>query len=166
MAIKGKAYVEKTNKVTKVECEASRNAEKFQCVRYLKLPQVTVVPAEYRSWWCRVNRHGPDDPSCRAKAYYNPPKLYKEKQVTITPEEWVSDCQHLEVRIPKNECKLIKSECLDKEPKIINGETITRACWKYQDTYSCQYPCLNNCSPYFKQGCKHVGSKCKFEVNN
>ena len=35
---KGKIFVEKTNKVTKVECEASRDAEKFQCVRYLKPP--------------------------------------------------------------------------------------------------------------------------------
>ena len=84
--------------------------------------------------------------------------------MVATPEEWVSDCRHLEQRVQKNECNLIKSVCLDKEPKIIQGETITKPCWKYQDTYTCQYPCRNNCGPYFKQGCKHIGSDCKFKV--
>ncbi len=185
LAIKGKAFVEKTNKVTKVECEASRNAEKFQCIRYLKPPTVTITPeARTQRLYSRCGGHeytigdckygwetrmyacdNGDDCACdKAQRYYVTHVI--PRKVDITPDEWVSNCQHLEARIKKNECKLIKTECLDKEPKTIEGETITRECWKYQDTYSCQYPCLNNCGSYLKQGCKHVGSSCKFEVNN
>jgi len=147
-------------------CQHSRRPEEHQCVRYLKSPEVTVVPAEYRSWWCRVNRHGPDDPNCQAKAYYNPPRLYKEKQVTITPEEWVSECHALEARKNKNECKIIKEECLDREPRIINGETITRPCWKYQYTYECRYPVQVSCEPLLKQGCSPLNSKCIFSIKD
>jgi len=185
LAIKGKAFVEKTNKVTNVECEASRNAEKFQCIRYLRLPKITVVEEKTENisnhlgcFHRRNERRGYSEifigdqyrPASvtyhgNGVVYAHATIVHPRKVLETEDSIWVSDCQHLEARIKKNECKLIKTECLDKEPKTIEGETITRECWKYQDTYGCQYPCLNNCGPYLKQGCKHVGSECKFEVN-
>ena len=191
LEVKGKAFTQKHNRITKVTCEASRDAEKFQCIRYLKPPIVKITPevkTQRQCWRCGGHEekiwHGRDDYSygtgyckndswdykgrarpCKNKQYYTVTDITPRK-IDITPDEWVSDCQHLETRVGLNECKLIKTECLDNKPKIIEGETITRACWKYQDTYSCQYPCLNNCSRYLEQGCKHVGSECKLKVKD
>jgi Type-1V conjugative transfer system mating pair stabilisation len=157
--------VTKNTKYCIKTCQHARKAEEHQCIKYLQEPTVEVKPAEYRNWWCRVNRHGPDDPNCQAKAYYNPPRLYKEKQVIVTPEEWVSECHALEARRAKNECKIIKEECLDEKPHVINGETIVKPCWKYQYTYECQYPVQVSCEPLLKQGCSPLNSKCIFSVN-
>ena len=160
---RGRVVTQNTQYTIKT-CQHSRAPEEHQCIKYLKDPNVEVKPAEYRHWWCSVNRHEPDDPSCQAKSYYNPPKLYKEKQVIVTPDEWVSECNALEARKLKNECKIIKEECLDQEPHVINGETITRSCWKYQYTYECKYPVQISCEPLLKQGCSPLNSKCIFQV--
>ena len=145
-------------------CEHARAAEEHQCIKYLKEPTVEVTPAKYSHFWCTSGAHGPDDPSCRAKKYYPEARMYQEKIVKVSVDKWVSECHTLEARKAKNECKIIKEECLDKEPHIINGEIITRPCWKYQYTYSCQYPVKISCEPLLKQGCSPLNSKCIFKV--
>ncbi len=186
LAVQGKAFTQTHSNVTRVTCEASRDPEKFKCIRYLKIPKIQVIPARTENhtqhlgclhhrnqdWnhadilvegeWRRVRITYPGGNLCYAHWTTNHPKQVIETEDPI----WVSDCMHLEARIRLNECKLIKSECLDKEPKTIEGETITRECWKYQDTYSCQYPCFNNCGPYLAKGCRHIGSECKFKVQD
>jgi len=186
LAVQGKAFTQTHSNVTRVTCEASRDPEQFKCIRYLKIPEIQVIPARTENhtqhlgclhhrnqdWnhadilvegeWRRVRITYPGGNLCYAHWTTNHPKQVIETEDPI----WVSDCMHLEARIRLNECKLIKSECLDKEPKTIEGETITRECWKYQDTYSCQYPCVNNCGPYLAKGCRHIGSECKFKVQD
>ena len=76
----------------------------------------------------------------------------------------MSECNALEERKVKNECKIVNEECLDKEPHIIKGETINRPCWKYQYTYECKYPVKNSCTSLLQQGCELLNSKCKFDV--
>ena len=141
-------------------CQQSRAAEEHQCIRYLQNPMVEVTPAKYSHYWCSAGNHRPDDPRCRAKTYYNPARMYQEKIVTVSPDHWVSECNLLAAR---NECKVIKEECLDKEPRVINSETIIKPCWKYQYTYGCKYPVQVSCEPLLQQGCYPVDSKCIFE---
>jgi hypothetical protein len=188
LAVQGKAFTQTHSNVTRITCEASRDPEKFKCIRYLKIPKIQVIPARTENhtqhlgclhhrnqdWWRkqadilvegewrRVRITYPGGNLCYAHWTTNHPKQVIETENPI----WVSDCVHLEARVRLNECKLIKSECLDKQPKTIDGETITKPCWKYQDTYRCQYPCLNNCTSYLQQGCKHVSSECKFKVQD
>lgn len=145
-------------------CQNARAPEEHQCIKYLKDPNVDVTPAKYSHFWCSAGNHRPDDPNCSAKTYYNPARMYQEKIVKVSPDEWVSECHTLEARKATHECKLIKEECLDDKPHIINGETITRSCWKYQYTYSCQYPVQVSCEPLLKRGCSPLNSKCIFSI--
>lgn len=147
-------------------CQHSRAPEEHQCIRYLMDPTVEVTPAKYSNYWCSMGNHRPDDSRCCAKTYYNPARMYQDKIVKVGSDHWVSECHALEVRKNKNECKIIKEECLEQEPRIINGETITRPCWKYQYTYSCQYPVQTSCKPLLERGCSPLGSKCIFSIKD
>lgn len=147
-------------------CQHSRAPEEHQCIRYLQDPKVDVTPAKYSHYWCSQGNHLPDDPGCRAKTYYPQARMYQVKIVKVGSDNWVSECHALEERANKNECKIIKEECLDKEPHVINGETIIKPCWKYQYTYECKYPVEVGCEPLLKQGCTPLNSKCIFSVNH
>jgi len=146
-----------------VLCQSSRAPEKLSCIRYLKEPSVSVIPEKKSHYWCTSGKHRPDDSRCRAKRYYNPARVYQAKQVNVSAEEWRSECHGLEARREKGQCKKISQTCLDDKPHIISGEPITKPCWKYQVTYSCQYPVKISCEAFLKQGCLHIDSKC---VNN
>ena len=168
-------------------CQHSRAPEEHQCIKYLKLPQVTVIPERIernsRSLGCfhrrnenlsyhyseilledgkyhpaRVTFHG----NGIVYAHYeiaHPKQVIEEGGI-----DWISECHALEARKATNECKVIKEECLDKEPHVINGETIIRPCWKYQYTYECKYPVKISCEPLLNQGCSPLNSKCVFTV--
>lgn len=142
-------------------CENSRAAEEHQCISYLQNPTVEVTPAKYSHYWCSAGNHRPDDPRCTAKTYYNPARMYQEKIVKVSADAWISECHGLAAR---KECTVIKEECLDKEPRVINGETIVRPCWKFHYTYACKYPVQISCEPLLKKGCSPLNSKCIFNV--
>lgn len=152
-----------TNYIMKT-CEHSRAPETFLCIRYLQNPTVNVTPAVYAKWWCSAGNHAPDDPRCGAKTAYDPPRLYKPKVVTVGPDVWVSECHALDERKARNECKIVKEECIDNAVRVINGETISRSCWKYQYTYECKYPVATSCTSLLKEGCELLNSTCKFKV--
>ncbi len=149
--------VTETTKYSIKTCQNSRAAEEHQCISYLQNPTVDVTPAKYSHYWCSAGNHQPDDPRCRAKTYYNPARMYQDKIVKISPDVWVSECHALAAR---KECQVIKEKCLDQEPRVINGETIVRPCWKYHYTYACKYPVEISCDPLLKQGCSPLDSKC------
>ena len=149
------------NKYSIKTCQNSRAAEEYQCIRYLQNPTVEVTPAKYSHYWCSAGNHQPDDPNCRAKTYYNPARMYQDKIVKVSADAWVSECNALAAR---KGCKVIKEKCLDQKPRVINGETIVRPCWKYQYTYACKYPVQFSCEPLLKQGCAPLNSKCIFTV--
>lgn len=142
-------------------CQHSRAAEEHQCISYLQNPTVEVTPAKYSHYWCSAGNHQPDDPRCTAKTYYSPARMYQDKIVKVGADHWVSECYALSAR---SECKVIKEECLEQEPRVINGETIVRPCWKFKYTYACKYPVQVSCDSLLKQGCSPLDSKCIFKV--
>ena len=157
-------FVTQNTKYEIKTCQHSRAAEVHQCIKYLEDPKVEITPAKYSHYWCSAGNHRPDDPNCTAKTYYNPARMYQDKIVKVGPDNWVSECHALEDRTAKKECKLVKKECLDKEPRVINGENIIRPCWKYQYAYECKYPVEVSCQPLLKQGCSPLDSKCIFKI--
>lgn len=66
-------------------------------------------------------------------------------------------------------CVLQTSTCLDgPSTKIIGGFSITRACWKYENTFKCGgvTPLANDCSLLRAQGCFQVGSSCSVKASD
>ncbi len=166
-------------------CQHSRAPEEHQCIRYLQPPKVTVIKerteniSNHLGCFHRRNEsdhyteiHIGDGKWCPARITYHGNGVVYAHATIVHPKEvieqedaiWVSECHALEARKNKNECKIIKEECLDQEPRIINGETITRPCWKYQYTYECRYPVQVSCEPLLKQGCSPLNSKCIFSI--
>jgi conjugal transfer mating pair stabilization protein TraN len=89
--------------------------------------------------------------------------MYQAEQVTISPEEWVSQCAALEARA---ECKKVKITCVEpNQTRIINEKPITKPCWKEEHTYACQYPSKNDCGTYHQPDCQQISSKCQFKVD-
>ena len=163
-------------------CQHSRAKEEHQCIRYLQPPIVTITPEVRSQRQCsrcggHEHRDGNDQISsyfcvelypgdrCNNKIHYTVTDITPRK-VEIISKEWVSECHALEARKAKNECKIVKEECLDNKPRVIDGETIIKPCWKYQYTYSCQYPVQVSCEPLLKQGCSPLNSKCIFSLKH
>jgi hypothetical protein len=45
-------FLEQKAVIEQHTCEASREPEEKTCIRYLKEPTVTVIPAKYSHYWC------------------------------------------------------------------------------------------------------------------
>src|SRR3990167_2442545 len=75
---------------------------------------------------------------------------------TNTPvDHWGSSCSNV-----PNQCQ-IQSTCADpNETRTISGVPVTRACWKYQDTYQCGGQLSSDCTTLENNGCTQVGSVC------
>ncbi len=57
-------------------------------------------------------------------------------------------------------CTLVNSQvCVDTADRVINGITVSRPCWEFQDTYSC-FGAVNECQPYIDRGCAQTQSNC------
>lgn len=60
-------------------------------------------------------------------------------------------------------CKKIGTECIQgPETRVINGVTLTRACWQYQDKYDCyDSTTVDTCAPLREeQGCFELTATC------
>lgn len=60
-------------------------------------------------------------------------------------------------------CKKISTECIQgPETRVINGVTLTRACWQYQDKYDCyDSTTVDTCAPLREeQGCFELTATC------
>ena len=60
-------------------------------------------------------------------------------------------------------CKKIGTECIQgAETRIINGVSLTRSCWQYQDKYDCyESTAVDTCAPLReKQGCFELTATC------
>jgi conjugal transfer mating pair stabilization protein TraN len=60
-------------------------------------------------------------------------------------------------------CKKIGTECIQgPETRVINGVTLTRACWQYQDKYDCyDTTTVDTCTPLREeQGCFELTATC------
>ena len=67
-------------------CEESKGQQIYTCTKTLIEPSITITPAKYSNYWCRVGRHRPDDPACQAKTYYDPAIMYEPEKIDITQE--------------------------------------------------------------------------------
>ncbi len=154
-------------------CQESKPSTEFKCSKTLLSMEVHIDPAKYSNWWCRANRHRPDDPQCRAKKYYDPPKMYEPERIHVTNENWASTCQGLEA---SSTCRLVKRICpKGPETREISGTigndrkpTIHkqwRSCWRYEHVYVCSHPSSNNCEPLRKAACEQMDSECLKKID-
>jgi len=65
-------------------------------------------------------------------------------------------------------CTLVSEVCLDgPSTKVIGGQSITRACWQYQDQFNCASPVTSSdCQPLIDRGCFQVDSTCVSALAN
>ncbi len=157
-------------------CQESKPSTEFKCSKTLLSMEVHIDPAKYSNWWCRVNRHRPDDPKCKAKKYYNPPKMYEPERIYTTNESWASTCQTLEARAKRGICRLVKQVCPkgpetrevkgtignDRRPTI---HQYWRSCWRYEHIYVCSHPSTNNCESLRKASCEQIDSECLKKID-
>lgn len=171
---------ELTNKKPRTEyifktCQEAKPAIEFTCHKTLVPPTVHIEPALYSQHLCRVARHQPDDPHCKAKVYYPTPRKYRDEKVNISPEVWNSDCGVMEQETKKRTCKLIKKDCPHgpetREVMATVGPQYTpqsyqlkRDCWRYEYTYECSYPSPNTCDVLRKSSCEQIKSRCFREL--
>ena len=156
------------------DCEESKPATEYTCSRTLIDMKVAITPAEYREYWCTSGSHpNPDDPRCKSRKYYNPPKLYKPEKVDVGELAWTSNCNEFEEMEKQGVCRKVgPAVCprgeetrmitshYDSEGKPV-ARAITMPCWRWEQKYECSYPCSNTCKQYRNRGCEQVGSKCK-----
>lgn len=59
-------------------------------------------------------------------------------------------------------CYLASHTCVEgPETRVINGLPVYKACWRYQDDYSCINPNKqNDCQQYIDKGCKKIDETC------
>lgn len=59
-------------------------------------------------------------------------------------------------------CMRISETCVEgPETRIINGQPVTRSCWRYQAIFDCaSTTAVNDCQPLIDQGCSQVDSRC------
>ncbi|WP_196800659.1 conjugal transfer protein TraN [Thioalkalivibrio sp. ALMg11] len=58
-------------------------------------------------------------------------------------------------------CWRLSTECVDSGTKTIDGMTLTRECWEYEQTYACYTEHVDYCSPLEREdGCFETSSVC------
>ena len=59
-------------------------------------------------------------------------------------------------------CTRVSETCVEgHETRIINGQPITRSCWRYQAIFDCASTApVNDCQPLVDRGCFQVDSRC------
>ncbi|MGL5720264.1 MAG: conjugal transfer protein TraN [Alphaproteobacteria bacterium] len=154
-----------------ISCEEGRAETTYACQKTLIAPTIHIEPAKYSNFWCRVNWHRPDDPSCQAKTYYNPPRMYEPEKVTVTDTAWSSTCNRLEALTKKGLCKLIKKHCpkgqetRDVVGTLADGEKtvskpITYPCWQWKFVYACFGEKASGCESLRRASCEQIASVC------
>ena len=65
-------------------------------------------------------------------------------------------------------CTLQNSTCTQgPATRLISGQSVTRNCWQYQQTYQCASPTVSNdCQSLVNQGCSPIGSVCTDQSTN
>lgn len=159
---------------TRQTCLESKPEQDFTCHKTLITPTIHIEPAKYAHYWCRAGHHRPDDPSCRAKQYYNPARLYQAEKVTITSEDWSNTCGALEDKAKTGHCRLIQTTCpggpqtREVAGTLTTGETVTRPltkdCWRRVLTYRCGSSDVSLCADLRRQGCDQLGSTCRHKT--
>ena len=154
------------------KCRESKPATELTCQKSLLTPTIHIEPAKYSHFWCTSGAHpSPDDPRCRAKAYYNPARKYKEEVVSITDEKWTNTCSALQEKTRAGVCRLVRKSCpKGSETKYVKGPVgrtgktdsrpITKPCWRYEHTYQCNHPSPNTCAVLRKSTCEQMQSNC------
>lgn len=156
-------------------CEEGRAETTYVCQKTLITPTIHIEPAKYSHFWCRVNWHRPDDPSCEAKTYYNPPKMYEPEKVTVTSTAWSSTCHRLEELSKKGLCRLVKKICpKGQETKDVVGtladgkktvsKPLTYPCWQWKFVYACFGEKASGCESLRRSSCEQIGSFCLRKV--
>lgn len=153
-------------------CVESKPPKSFTCHRLLTPPTIHVDPALYSHYWCSAGNHTPDDPRCRAKAYYPTARLYKAEKIHESAEAWTSNCAEGEAKYPPGFCHKHQERCVDGPgSRTVMGtigpartpvsRSLYRPCWKYEVTYQCAYPSANTCAPLRQKSCEQTYSTCR-----
>lgn len=59
-------------------------------------------------------------------------------------------------------CTRVSETCVEgPETRVINGQAVTRSCWRYQAVFDCaSTAAVNDCQPLIDRGCFQVDSRC------
>ena len=152
-------------------CEESDEDERHVCYKTLKVDIVITTPRqEIKRWYCHGHQqkkkrfkhkwtyHRDNDANCNRRGYYRSiiiPEKYKEI------DSWSSNCAVLEDMVDKGGCNYESKVCSEpNETRIINGKSVTRACWKEKYIYTREHVLKNTCHVLRARGCFQVDSQC------
>lgn len=57
-------------------------------------------------------------------------------------------------------CVLQTHVCVDRTPRFIAGQWVSRPCWRWRDSYQCLGGMVDTCAPLIAKGCQQVSSAC------
>ncbi|MFT3815742.1 MAG: type-F conjugative transfer system mating-pair stabilization protein TraN [Acidovorax sp.] len=87
---------------------------------------------------------------------------YQRPHMTVTEaNRWDDQCPALE---GDGRCAVTgAARCVDgPATRVINGASVTRACWRYETSLSCQYGApADECAPLASAGCTPTGTTCR-----
>jgi len=58
------------------------------------------------------------------------------------------------------DCKLASHTCVDSAKRLIEGQWVSRPCWKWSDNYNCAGDLTDTCQPLINRGCGQIDSIC------
>lgn len=80
-------------------------------------------------------------------------------------DTWTHNCETMEEKVDQGLCEYNERICTKgPETRNIDNTPVTRDCWEYKKTYSCEYPAKNDCIPLRAQGCTQISSSCKEKI--
>ncbi|MEO1944258.1 MAG: conjugal transfer protein TraN, partial [Candidatus Thioglobus sp.] len=79
---------------------------------------------------------------------------------------WSDTCAKDMPLLKSGSCQLQGKVCTDTTPsKMINGIKVASSCWRQESAYHCGTSNVDTCSPYKKQGCQQIATKCSSHAN-
>ncbi|MBP9777641.1 MAG: conjugal transfer protein TraN [Rickettsiaceae bacterium] len=89
---------------------------------------------------------------------------FASKGSPVLTDSFTTNCPELNKRLMSGMCSEAKSVCMEPgDTRIINGQNVTRDCWRYNSNYICgvkQSSATNHCKSYQDNKCLQVSAEC------
>ena len=104
---------------------------------------------------------------CKGRCKNSKYVIDQAKQVLVTREEWVGNCEVLESLVDQGFCRYVSNSTSPKnETRQIQGEPLSRDHFEEHNHYACFKSSLKTCAGLREKGCFQVSSVCKEWAGN
>lgn len=152
-------------------CEESGEEYSQSCSRKLEI-ELKITPEKGHYAHSQCNGHWKSKLTgskkyCKGRCKNSKYVIDQAKQVVVTREKWVSDCEVLEGLVDQGLCRYSSNSTSPKnETRQIQGEPIKRDHFEEHNHYACFKSSPKSCAGLREKGCFQVRSVCKEWAEN